>query len=202
MGHFRKIFCFTIGLMVALIVVGNVYAETLLDAKIILERCEKEGAAHVIDDLSLGEDWERWDEVTDKIATGDEVWLKVSTCLMLGRYESRSEIAGTTIKIAWTWALTKNPTAMLEMEYQGTDLENTCKLPLYEPEEDFLAEYVAETLAALEKVEEPHLQEGKARCMRLIREAYDDPDRCKYIDDNWQCPESLCQKEPDLIYCK
>jgi len=169
MERFKILFRLTISLIAILMVLDNVMAETTLDAKAILDRCEKEGAAHVIDALSLGEDWEVWDEVTDKIATGDEAWLKVSTCLMLGRYESRSEIAGATIKTAWTWALSKNPAALLEIEYQGADLENTCRLPLYEPEEDFLAEYVAETLSALEAVKQPHLQEGKERCMRLVQ---------------------------------
>jgi len=74
MGRFvRQIFRLIIGLVAAFMVISNVSAETSLDAKTILERCEKEGAAHVIDDLSLGEDWERWDEVTDKIATGTSI---------------------------------------------------------------------------------------------------------------------------------
>jgi len=199
---FKRIVLFITGLIAALMVLSNVYAETLLDAKTILERCEKEGAATIIDELSLGEDWEKWFNVTDNIATGDETWIKVSTCLMLGRYESRSEIAGATIKTAWGEALTKNPAAILEVEYQGTDIENTCRLPFYEVEENELTKYVAETLAALETVKQPHLQEGKERCMRSIKEVYKNPDRCKFIDDDWHCPASFCRKDPKNIYCQ
>jgi len=202
MGRFRQIFLLIIGPIAALMVGVNVYAETSLDAKTILERCEKEGAAYIVDDLALGKNWEKWNEVTDEVATGDDAWIKASACLMPGTRESRSEIAGMVLKIAWGEALTKNPAAMLEIEYQGMDLENTCRLPFYEEEEDWLTKYVAETLAALEAVKQPHLQEGKERCMRLIKEVYESPDRCKFINDEWQCPASLCRKQPDLIYCK
>jgi len=48
----------------------------------------------------------------------------------------------------WLDALTKNPTAMLEIEYQGTSLEDICGLPHIELEEEFLAQYVKDTLSA------------------------------------------------------
>jgi len=202
MGHFRQIFLLIMSLIAALMGGGSVYAETSLDAKTILERCQKEGAVTIVDELTRRNNQEDWIEITDKIADGDDAWIKASACLMPGTHGSRSASDWTFLRIAWTAAIKKNPAAMLEIEYQGASIEDTCELPLYEPEEDFLAEYVAETLSALENVKQPHLQEGKERCIHMVKESYDDPDRCKYINDEWHCPASFCRKDPDNIYCK
>jgi len=169
-------------------IVGYAQTETVLDAKEILARCKSEGAVNIVNELTSSEMQKDWIRLTEYVETGDTAWIEASACLMPGTLESYSASDWIFLKLAWLEALTKNPTAMLEIEYQGVALEDTCELPHIEPEEDFLVQYVKDTLAALDKVDAPHLQEGKQRCMRMMKAAFDDPDRCKLINEIWHCP--------------
>jgi len=169
-------------------IVGYAQTETVLDAKEILARCKSEGAVNVVNELTSSELQKDWIRLTEYVETGDTAWIEASACLMPGTHLGKSASAWIFLKLAWLDALTKNPTAMLEIEYQGASLENICRLPHIEPEEDFLAQYVKDTLAALDKVDAPHLQEKKQLCMRIMKAAFEDPNRCKFINEAWHCP--------------
>jgi len=191
---FRQFALIVFSLMGAF-VIESAQADFTLDPEIVLARCESEGAVKIVDEITLRNDHQDWDEMADKVAGGDEAWIKASGCLMAGTHESRSAIDWIILKLAWADALTKKPAAMLEIEYQGTSLEDVCALPQLEPEEDDLARYVKETLEALEKVDAPHLQEGKVRCMNVMKATFDDPTRCRLIGDDYKCPTETLKNE-------
>jgi len=177
----KRLLPIVIGL-VGFFVVESAFAEFMLDPQAILARCKSEGATKIVDEITLRNDHQDWDEIADKVAQGDEEWIKASGCLMTGTHKSRSAIDWIILKLAWSEALTKKPAAILELEYQGASLEDVCALPQLEPEEDFLAQYVKETLAALEKVDVPHLQEGKNRCMSVMKATFEDPERYRFTN--------------------
>jgi len=173
MFKFYVFFC--IGL-VALMMSGA-YAEDFLNAKTLLARCESEDPVALVDEITLRNNHQDWDEIAERVATGDSEWIAASGCLMTGTKGSISAIDRIILRMAWIEALPKNPTALLQVEYQGYSLERLCELPHIEPEEEFLAQYVKETLAALEKVDAPHLQEGKQSCMSRMQTTYEN---CRY----------------------
>jgi len=184
----RKLYMFFVfGLMT--VMMRGAYAEDFLNAKTLLARCENEDPVALVDEITLHNKHGDWDEMVRKVATGDSEWIATSGCLMAGaRKGSYSAIAGTSLRLGWIDVLPKNPTAFLQLEYQGYSLGDLCELPHIEPEKKFLAQYVKDTLSALDKVNAPHLQEGKQRCMKMMKDAFENPNRCKFINEVWHCP--------------
>jgi len=175
---------------IIMMMVGQVLAQDLPDAETLKTRCENENAVQLVNEITRRNEHQDWYNIAEKVAVGDEAWIAASGCLMLGTKGSISAIDWLILKMAWADALPKNPAAMLEIEYQGYSLGDLCELPHIEPEEEYLAHYVEETIAALEKVDAGHLEGGKRRCISLMKAAYE---RCRFIEGVGYCYGSLVE---------
>jgi len=131
---------------------NSIHAQDFITAKEFDARCVKEGAVNVVDELSKG-DWDNpvWVNILDNIASGDEEWIKASTCI--GKNSGYSNVnVGIDINIVWAEALPKNPQAILALDISGVSTRRACSLPFIEPERAWAAQYVKDTLAALEAI--------------------------------------------------
>jgi len=115
-------------------------------------RCVSEGAINLVNELAIGY-WENpvWVDILENIASGDENWIKASACM--GRsfgYSNQTVIVD--LNIVWAEALPKNPQAILALSGFGISLKRMCSFPIIEPERAWAAQYVKDTLAALEAI--------------------------------------------------
>jgi len=129
-----------------------VHAQDFITVEEFDARCGREGAISVVDELSKG-DWDNpvWVNILENISLGDEDWIKASACI--GKNSGYSNVnVGIDINIAWAEALPKNSQAVLALSIMGVSLRRICSLPFNEPEREWAAQYVKDTLAALEAI--------------------------------------------------
>jgi len=151
------------------------YAQEFFTAQEFDDRCSKEGAAHLVDELLIG-NWDNpiWSNILENIASGDEDWIRASACM--GKafgYTDQTVIVS--LNIAWAEALPKNPQAVLSLSGYGISLGRICSFPIIEPERAWAAQYVKDTLAALETIPDDtkHLGIEKQVCILRLKDAYE-----------------------------
>jgi len=152
-------------------------AQEQLDAKKFNDRCVKEGAGNLINELTR--DWDRpvWDMIIENISSGDETWLSTLYCMKALAYSSVT--VSLDLDIALATALPKNPQSVLALGASGISLTNTCSIPFFERDRAFIEQYVSRALEALENVpSDAHF--GKASlhiekqvCILRLKDAYD-----------------------------
>jgi len=131
---------------------GSVNAQDSITAKEFENRCYNEGAVDVVNELSVG-GWDNpvWVNILENIASGDKEWLRASACIGENSGYSNGNI-GFDVSIAWAEALPKNPRAVLTLSLMGISLGRICSIPIIEPTREWAAQYVKDTLAALEAI--------------------------------------------------
>jgi len=130
---------------------NSIYAQDFLTAKEFDDKCAKEGAVNVVDELACGWDHPVWSNILDNIASGDEEWIRASACI--GQNSGYSNVTvGVDINIVWALALPKNPRAILALSGMDISLGRICSFRIIEPEREWAAQYVIDTLAALEAI--------------------------------------------------
>jgi len=145
----NKIICIVGALTIAW--AGLVYAQELPDAKEFENQCWQDGAVNYINEITHGTDLPVWGELLDKIASGDEDWIRASACIAQNSdYSSQSMKID--IYISWALALPKNPQAVLGLAAFSIPLRQMCSFRIIEPEREWAAQYVKDTLAALETI--------------------------------------------------
>jgi len=125
--------------------------EELLDAKIFYQKCSAEGATKVVDGITHGFDHPIWDAIIDKISSGEDAWIKTLYCLKDSPGYSNVTVS-VDLDIALAKALPKNPQAVLALSLSGIATARACSLPIIEPKRAWAAQYVKDTLAALEAI--------------------------------------------------
>jgi len=128
------------------------YAQDFFTAKEFDDRCGREGAINLVDELVVGhQENPIWENILDNIASGDEEWIRASSCI--GRsfgYSNQTVVIS--LNIVWAEALPKNPQAVLALSGMDISLARICSFPIIEPERAWAAQYVKDTLAALEAI--------------------------------------------------
>jgi len=127
------------------------YSQDFFTAKEFEDKCFNEGAANLVDGLTR--EWENpvWDNILENIASGDEDWIRTLNCLKNTPAYSNAMVS-IDIDIMLATALPKNPKAVLELGLSGVATARACSLPFIEPERAWAAQYVKDTLAALEAI--------------------------------------------------
>jgi len=158
---------------------GSVNAQDFITAKEFENRCYNEGAVDVVNELSVGDvDNPVWVNILRKIASGDEEWLKASACIGKN-YDYSNVNVGVDIGIAWAEALPKNPRAVLTLSLMGISLGRICSFPIIEPTREWAAQYVKDTLAALEAIPDDAqmwnspLKIERDVCILRLKDAYE-----------------------------
>jgi len=130
---------------------GVSYAQENLEAKKFEDKCWREGAANVVDEITR--DWDNpvWEKIIDNISSGDEAWIRTLYCIRGTPGYSNATVT-LDIHIAMATALPKNPRAVLALGLSGVSTTRACSLPFVEPERAWAAQYVKDTLAALEAI--------------------------------------------------
>jgi len=151
------------------------YAQELFTAKEFEDRCFKEGAANLVDGLLVG-NWDNpiWSNILENIASGDEDWVGTIYCLKKSPAYSNVTVS-VELDIMLATALPKNPKAVLELGLSGIATARACSLPFIEPERAWTAQYVADTLAALETIDDDtkHFGIEKQVCLLRLKDAYE-----------------------------
>jgi len=129
------------------------YAQGLPDAKEFEDKCWHDGAGAVDYINGITREWDNpvWQGILDKIVSGDEAWIRASACIATNSGYSNQTIK-VDIYISWAEALPKNPQAVLGLSAFGIPLGRFCSFPIIEPERAWAAQYVKDTLAALEAI--------------------------------------------------
>ena len=110
-----------------------------------------------------------WNIVLNNVAQGDEDWVfEAAMCIAPGAEgQDRTDLFA-----ALAHALTNNPEAVLTMEGgPGLSYYKMCRLPFPDQDHEFVKNYSAKTLAALDRIEDPYLFEARDLCARYLREA-------------------------------
>jgi len=195
---------------------SNASAIAHLDPKQILLQChapDGPGPIGVMREITHSNgkdyDWDVWDEITEQIMQGNTDWIKVSGCLAHGARYGGCASCNTFLQIAWAHALTTHPHAVLELR-KWTSIDDACRLPFIEEDEAFLAQYMAQTLDALQALATTPedytdvVQDARRSCTWLLKASYLDPNRCKFNGDRYVCPEVKqdCRFNGDTYDCE
>jgi hypothetical protein len=89
----------------------------------IIAEVNMRGAASVVADLTR--DWNVWDSICDKVATGDQAWLKAAVALHPGTDAGSSEM----MDLALGEALELNPENVFKIAMPTFELEFICSGP-------------------------------------------------------------------------
>lgn len=129
---------------------GLVFAVVSPTAEQVAKDIEQQGAGVVISRLYQNNERE-WQYVTDKIATGENRWLKVASLLAPGTDAGSSETLTTAVALA----IPHNPAGVLgtltERE-MPLSIRQVCRLPFYMMSEPEFNQYVLDAIRALYKV--------------------------------------------------
>jgi len=151
------------------------YSQDFLTAKEFEDRCFEEGAVNLVNELAIGY-WDNpvWVDILENIASGDEDWVRTIYCLKKSPAYSNVTVS-TDLNIMLATALPKNPKAVLELGLSGIATARACSLPFIEPERAWAAQYVEDTLAALETIPDDtkHLGIEKQVCILRLKDAYE-----------------------------
>jgi len=143
----RKIIFCIMGLIAGWLI-SCAYAKQELSAEEMLKRCVKEGSVALVGELVLGNEWE---QVITKIATGEDEWIYVASCLSHGVYFGEDDWVYSLFWSSVTEALRKNPVVVLGLERAGVSLLNVCSLPFNE-DLTVLENYMQEILPRLDEL--------------------------------------------------
>jgi len=152
--------------------------EDLLNAEIFYKKCSAQGAVNVVDEITRGFDTPVWDEIIENISSGDESWIKTLYC-MKGTPGYSNATVTLDIHIAMATALPKNPQAILALGLSGVATARACSLPFIEPKREWAAQYVKDTLAALEAIPDSAnvanvpLDIERQVCILRLKDAYE-----------------------------
>lgn len=91
--------------------------------EIIISEIKSHGARTMV--LELTKDWNVWDSICDKIASGDSAWLKAAAKLQEGTDAGASE----TLDLALGEALEHDPKNVFKIVGRTLDLESICRAP-------------------------------------------------------------------------
>jgi len=152
-------------------------------------------------------DWDIWDDITEQIAKGNAAWIKASGCLAHGARYGSCASCNNMLKIAWAHALITNTRAVLELR-RWTSIDEACSLPFIEEGEDFLAQYMDKSIAALNllttkpEVYGDILQDARRSCIWSLKATYLYPNRCQYNGYQYICPKvkQTCKFNGDNYY--
>jgi hypothetical protein len=89
----------------------------------IINEIKSRGAKTVVRELT--KDWNVWDSICDKIASGDQAWLKAAAALQAGTDAGASE----TLDLALGEALEHDPINVFKSVGKSIDLESICSGP-------------------------------------------------------------------------
>jgi hypothetical protein len=89
----------------------------------IISEVKSRGAKAVVRELA--KDWSVWDSICDKIASGDQAWLKAAAALQAGTDAGASE----TLDLALGEALEHDPKNVFESVGKTMNLESICSGP-------------------------------------------------------------------------
>jgi len=149
------------------------YAQDFFTAKEFEDRCYKEGAVNLVDELTR--EWESpvWDNIFENITSGDKDWIRTLNCLRSTPAYSNVTVT-VSLDIAMATALPKNPQAVLELGFSRVATARACSLPFIEPERAWAAQYVKDTLAALEAIPDDAKMLAIERdvCILRLKDAY------------------------------
>jgi len=155
-------------------------------------------------------DWDVWPEITNLIAQGHADWIRASGCLAHGARYGGCASCTLELEIAWALALTRNTRAVLALR-NWTTIDRACTLPFIEESEEFLAQYMAQTLAALDALKTTPedytdvVQDARRACTFDLKASYLNPNRCKFNGEEYVCPEikQSCKFNGEAYYgCK
>jgi len=127
------------------------YAQEVPNAKEFGDKCQQEGAVNYIDGMTREWDNPVWEAILEKFSSGDEDWIRASACVGENSGYSNATV-WVSLNIAWAQALPKNPQAVLALSAFDIPLHRFCSFPIIEPEREWAAQYVKDTLAALEAI--------------------------------------------------
>jgi len=145
----------------------------------MLERCKSEGASRLVLEL-MKDNRKEWDEVVQKISTGDWQWIYASACLSHGVFFADAAIgwdgdyANETLMEAWSAALLNNPEDLLKQSHE-ISLSVMCSFPLYlfDGSVEFADDFLEKALASLERVDDDvYLQAKKEACKTYLKHDY------------------------------
>ena len=128
-------------------------------------------------------DWENYDFIFDKVASGDEEWIYAFVTYVAPGTDAASAEA---IPIALAYALPNNPKAVLALDNNviTPSLYKVCRLPFIEAECEFINDYSKRTLKALRQVDDPELLDARDVCIRRLQEGLDYCDKL-YKEGKW-----------------
>lgn len=106
-----------------------------------------------------------WDEVLDKIATGNSKWLLAANNIKPYTDASNAE----SLNFAVALAMPKNPDGVLKLVNQNFNLEEVCTVPYIEADDEVVKHYLKQTIQALSKSQ----QKIKAQsCLKILAQIY------------------------------
>jgi len=127
------------------------FAQDLPSAKEFDGKCSRDGGNEYLDEITREWDNPIWENLLEKVASGDEEWIRASSC-MGRKFDYYNHTVIINLNSVWAEALPKNPQAVLGLAGYGISLKRICAFPIVEPERAWAAQYVKDTLAALEAI--------------------------------------------------
>ena len=145
----------------------NVAAETdWKDSDALLKAIDSYGARYVV--WEVLKDWEKWDDVMEKISSGETRWIRIATLL----YPETDAGITSALIITMAEALPNSPENVLPTIGQGFDLEDVCGFPFIEPEIPFLMDHYDRATLALKRPLRPELKEIQSKCIKELNMQY------------------------------
>ena len=113
-------------------------------------------------------DWENYDFIFDKVASGDEEWIHAFVTYVVPGTDAA---AAEGVPVALAHALSNNTKAVLALDKNliTPSLYSICGLPFYEPEYEFIKAHGKKTLKALRQVDDPELLDARDVCIRRLQ---------------------------------
>jgi len=154
------------------------FAQDLPTAKEFADKCGRDGGVKYLDEITR--EWNNpiWVNLLEKVASGDEEWIRASSCM--GRsFDYTNQTVIVSLNIVWAQALPKHPKAVLALSGMDISLGRICSFPIIEPERAWAAQYVKDTLAALEAIPDDAkmwnipLNIEKQVCALYLKDAYE-----------------------------
>jgi hypothetical protein len=110
-----------------------------------------------------------YDQVMDKLKTGDDRWIALAPLLAPGTDAD----AGEDLLVALAFALPRNPRAVLTVlaGKQGSFFVDVCTVPFDEGTVKDISVYIKRARKAVAEVSDPALARTKAECLEQLRTA-------------------------------
>ncbi len=143
--------------------VGIAWATEMPTAEDILISIQNEGPRTVI--RRLGANQKVFDEICERVASGDPNWLSVAKALR----PAYDAAAGESLTISVARALPKAPAGVLSLVGNGFELEDICTSPFIESPREVDLAHLRAAEEALASLKNPTLEEKRKLCIEKIR---------------------------------